>query len=561
MPQSSPFLTFSNTILWLKVVLSVATFVLLCFRARSTTRSGVSAASYPLWIRTTLGLAVLLSFAVFHNFGSFRGGTFVHYGDAYHYYIGAKYFKELGYYELYNATIVADSEQDNALAALPFYTDLKTYQNTPRETALRDLARIRSLFSEERWTGFKDDIAFFKKATGMPHSKGLTLLLMDHGYNASPASTVVLGTLANLVPAPQVQLLAGLDVLLVAAMIALVFRTYGFEMGALFAAYFFFNILSGHEFISGSLLRYDWLFYIVAAVCLLDKKRYAWSALFLTLSAMMRVFPALLFYGVAVAIVRNSKTGAVDKKHVQFVASAGVTALALFLLPAVAYGSAWQPWKDFYSKTQLHDSGVYVNHLGLRGVVLFEPSHLSLDSFVKTYKSAYTNDIVRHWQNIKEHELGKKRPVIVLASFLVLIGLAMIIWKRQEAESGSIILWPLFLVYTASYLSHYYYAFLCLFVLLFFRRSDPLRALVPLGLLLTLNVCALVTDYFRPSPIVFFTSVNIYLFLFLAAILGFELYTSVFGRAPTAAAASFPTSADPKRSVGGRRRRVRPRAK
>jgi len=315
-------------------------------------------------------------------------------------------------------------------------------------------------------------------------------------------------------------------------MIELVFRTFGFDMGALFSIYFFVNILNDHDYISGSLLRYDWLFYIVVAVCLLEKGRYASSSFFLTLSAMIKVFPAVLFYGIGVAMFRKvNATRTVDKKYIRFIITAGVTGLVLFLLPAVQLGSVVQPWKDFAEKTTLHDSGVYVNHLGLRGIVLFEPSHLSLDRFIETYKNSYTDDIVRHWQDVKEEEFKQKKPIIVCSSLLVLIGLTAIIWKRKESD-GKSVLWPLLLIYTMSYPSHYYYTFLCLFILLFFRRANSLSALVPVCLLLSFNICALVTDYFGPSPIVFFTWINIYLFICLSSILGFELYTSVLRKGP-----------------------------
>ena len=518
MNPSSPFLTLSNTVLWLKVALTAATLVLLYLRYRAWKESGGSPKASGLRTKLAIGFVVLFAFGVFHNLGTLRGGNFVHYAEMFHYYLGPKYFKELGYYELYNAVIAADTEQGNALANLPFYTDLRTYQNTQRATALRDVDRVKGLFSEARWSDFKADVAFFKKATGMPKSPGLFFLLMDHGYNASPISTFVLSVLTNLVPAYQMWLLAGIDVFLVIAMVAIVFSAFGFEMGALFSVYFFVNILSGHEYISGSLLRYDWLLYIVAAVCLLHKGRYASSAFFLTLSAMMRIFPAVLFYGVAVTIFRKVRTtGTLDKQSMRFIATAGVTALVLFLLPAVSFGSVVQPWKDFFSKTSLHDSGVYVNHIGLRGVVLFEPSHLSLESFAERYKSA---DIVRHWQDVKEHELRGKRPLIILASLFALACVTAVIWRRKEDESASVV-WPLLVVYTSSYLSHYYYAFLCLFVLLFFRQAS---GFVPLCSLLVMNLISLITDYCKPSPIVFFTSINIYLFLCLSAILVFALF-------------------------------------
>ena len=532
MTPSGPLLSSNSTILWLKVMITAASLVLLYFRYKNRNTSGVSPRAHPLLAKVVVVFAVLFSFAVFHNLGKPRSGTFVHYGEMFHYYLGSKYFDELGYFELYNAVIAADAEQDNALADLPFYTDLTSYQNARRETALEHADVVKATFSKERWDAFKDDVSFFKKATGMPRSRALFFLLMDHGYNASPVSTSVLGVLTNIVPVTQLWLLAALDVLLVATMIVLVFHAFGLEMGALFSVYFFVNILNDNGYISGSLLRYDWLFCIVVAVCLLEKRRYASSSVFLTVSAMLKIFPAVLFYGIGVSIVRKVKaTRTVDKESMRFVLAAGITGLALFLMPAVYLGSALQPWKEFSAKTALHNDGVYVNHLGLRGIVLFEPSHLSLNKFIETYSSGGTSDIVRHWQDVKEEEYQQKKPITAVCSLFVLICLTAIIWKRKESESEGV-LWPLLLIYTMSYPSHYYYAFLCLFVLLFFRQANSLSSFVPLCLLLVFNVVALVTDSFGPSPIVFYTLVNIYLFVCLASILGFALYVNVFRKTP-----------------------------
>jgi hypothetical protein len=554
--DQAPLLAVNDTILWLKVILSAATIILLYLRYRKGKTSAASPKTHSSGTTVAIGLAVVLSFGVFHNLGTMRAGTFVHYADMFHYYLGAKYFKELGYFELYNAVIIADAEQGNELARLPFYTDLRTYQNAPREKALEQTVRVKGVFSEERWVEFKDDVAYFKQATGGPSSPGVIFLLMDHGYNGSPISTFILGVIANIVPVAQLSLLASLDVLLVVAMGALVFRTFGFEMGSLFSVYFCINLLNPYDYISGAFLRYDWLFYIVVSVCLLERGRYASSAFFLTLSAMIRVFPAVLFYGMAVIIFKNVKaTRAVDKKYVRFVLAAGATATVLFFLPAATLGSALQPWKEFADNIAIHDSGVYVNHLGLRGVALFEPSHLSLDRFAEAFKSTQSDDIVRNWQDIKEAEYKQKKPAMLFASLLVLICLTTIIWKR-ESETESV-LWPLVLVYAASYPSHYYYAFLCLFVLLFFKRPNSLHALVPLCLLLALNIGTLVTDYCRPSPIVFYTLVNIYLFAFVILILGFELYVNARekGRLTTAAIVQRPAEAG---QDGGRRERRRP---
>jgi hypothetical protein len=556
--NQSPLLAVNGTILWLKVVLTAVTLILLYLRHRRGKAPGGSPKTYSPLTQALVIFAVLFSFAVFHNLGTFKGGRFVQVADMFHYYLGPKYFRELGYSDLYNAVIVADTEQGNQLARLPFYTDLRTYQNTQRERALEDASRIRNLFSDVRWNAFKDDVAFFKAATGMPRIPGLMFLLMDHGYNGSPVSTFILGAIANVVPVSQLELLALLDVLLVVAMGVLVFRTFGFELGALFSVYFCVNVLNPYDFISGCFLRYDWLFYAVVAVCQLERKRYGWSAFFLTLSAMIRIFPAVMFYGIAVIIFKNVRaTRVLDPKFKRFILTAGVTGAVLFVLPSVSLGSLLQPWQEFSEKIAFHDAGVYVNHLGLRGIALFEPSHLSLEGFVEAYKSDQTNDIVRHWQDVKEAEFREKKPAIVFASLLVLIALTAIIWKRESETEAA--LWPLMLVYTASYPAHYYYAFLCLFILLFFKRPSSLNALVPLGLLLALNVASLVSDYFGPSPIVFYTLVNIYLFVCFASILGFELYATVLGKLPLPAVASLEPpqelAADTKRRA--RKPRVR----
>jgi hypothetical protein len=104
-----------------------------------------------------------------------------------------------------------------------------------------------------------------------------------------------------------------------------------------------------------------------------------------------------------------------------------------------------------------------------------------------------------------------------------------------------------------SYLSHYYYAFLCLFILLFFRRTSPLGAFVPLCLLLVFNIVSLVTKYCEPSPIVLYTLINIYLFVCLSSVLGFELYTNVFGKRLVASVAGGHSRRESGRDVRRRR--------
>ena len=61
--------------------------------------------------RRTLGALASLAAIAYLNFFSFHGErTFVHYHDVAHYYLGSKYFRELGYANLYTAMLRAEAE-------------------------------------------------------------------------------------------------------------------------------------------------------------------------------------------------------------------------------------------------------------------------------------------------------------------------------------------------------------------------------------------------------------------------------------------------------------------
>src|SRR5216684_1784860 len=104
-------------------------------------------------------LAVLVGAVLsFPNFGvlhpthsGYRPGH-VHYYDAFHYFMGAKYLPELGYSGLYEATLVAGREL-GAFGAINYVRDLTTY--VPRSAATVAPDPIRSRFSRARWEMFK----------------------------------------------------------------------------------------------------------------------------------------------------------------------------------------------------------------------------------------------------------------------------------------------------------------------------------------------------------------------------------------------------------------------
>src|ERR1043166_6524145 len=111
--NQSPLLSVNNTILWLKEVLTAPTLVFLYFRYRRGKTADLPSKTPSFRAKALLVVAALFAFGVYHNLGNFRSGGFVHVSDMFNYYLNTKYFNEVGYSDLYDAVIVADTEQGN----------------------------------------------------------------------------------------------------------------------------------------------------------------------------------------------------------------------------------------------------------------------------------------------------------------------------------------------------------------------------------------------------------------------------------------------------------------
>jgi hypothetical protein len=102
-------------------------------------------------------LATLMVFA-WCNFAGMRGGgSIVHGWEQFHFYLGAKYQKEVGWFDLYKAALIADRESAQALGGLRTIRDIHTFELITVEEALADAPRVRAKFSDARWAEFKAD--------------------------------------------------------------------------------------------------------------------------------------------------------------------------------------------------------------------------------------------------------------------------------------------------------------------------------------------------------------------------------------------------------------------
>jgi len=310
--------------------------------------------------RVLLPLLIVVGALAYVNFGTFHSGLrchSVHYYDMYHYYIGGKYFTELGYGDLYLATVVADQDADRFFDGLDDFThvrDLRADRLIPWRSAMADSARVRQLFSEERWRDFKADIVAFQAR--MPRGDWEEALC-DYGFNPSPVWVLTGGLAARLVSIDSLVgfvALAWLDNLLMAAAFVLLGRAFGMRVAA-FAVFFFgLNFLHRYVHMSGSLLRLDWLALLIAGLALLKERRAVPAGICLGWATMLRAFPALFLVGIAVCgIARIYRGGAYINREMRTVLAAGATGLVLFAA-SLAVPPGWSGWTDFTGNIGYH---------------------------------------------------------------------------------------------------------------------------------------------------------------------------------------------------------------
>lgn len=181
---------------------------------------------------------VLVAIPLYYNFFYFHGlQIFVHRHDLGHYYLGAKYYDELGYQDLYTAMIRAEAETTGGHFLSPVARDLGTNKVVDIRHLLEKSGPVKARFTAERWQEFQADTAHLRKRLGPEYR----FFVGDHGFNPPPTWVLIARPLANLVaPGSNAGLLALalLDVCLLATAFCFVFWAFGGEAALLGVLHF-----------------------------------------------------------------------------------------------------------------------------------------------------------------------------------------------------------------------------------------------------------------------------------------------------------------------------------
>jgi hypothetical protein len=442
-----------------------------------------------------LGALSVVAVVVYLNFFSFHGGgTWVHYHDVAHYYLGSKYFRELGYSGLYTAMVRAEGEMYGNRFRAPEARDLSTGELVPVRSLLARSHPVRDRFTSERWTAFREDVALFRDALGPQYGA----VLVDHGFNPTPFWAVMGGSLANLVPAGSrtgVFLLTLLDPLLLAAAFAAVAWTFGLRTALLSLIYF--SIVFGATFgwTGGAFLRYVWLVAVVFAVCCLQRQWHGLAGAWLALAATLRVFPAVFLAGIvfkAAGTLLRERRFAPSHRSLFFAFGAATLFLVAVtgLLPQRL--GAWRLFREHMAR---HVESPATNLVGFTGVLEASSGDVTASA------TGSDADAARH-AAVYRLQLATLLPAVVL--------LVALISQRMDDLNASLLALPLLLA--GLNLASYYWVMLVLLTLV--NRDRPLRLVAIFGLELASYTLFLFEE--REGP--FFVYRSLLLFYLLAGL-------------------------------------------
>ena len=388
-----------------------------------------------VWVKGIAFALAAMSIGAYFRYGDFGYVNFYHRHEFFHYYLGSKYDRELGYERLYECVAVAqsDSGQTNEVRARKMM-DLRIDTIVPTQAVLSHPEECRDRFkSPERWEAFKADVKFFRNSANLQYWNDMQ---KDHGYNPPPVWTVMGHFWGMLHPATDgyLKFLALFDLMFLAGMFAVIYWAFGWRVFSVAAIFWGCQLPAEYFWTGGAFMRQDWLFFLVLSACLLRKHHWAWAGAAFAYSTLLRVFPGLLLAGMFVVFVshivkhwkRNRATysegglgaifGTLVKsmaRHHLRVAAGGLAATAIFVSLSIGV-AGWRSYPEFYHHIQVHNHTPLTNNMGLATVLA--QSYSGRMEFVRNEKHV---DAFDDWKQMRSERLHAFRPFHIVLLFAV----------------------------------------------------------------------------------------------------------------------------------------------
>lgn len=512
-----------------KAMIAIAGAICVFYEAQRAGARRPIAERWKKFLGVSLGVAAIVAY-----FNGFRFGYahYYHRWDQFHYYMGAKYFPEMGYDGLYKCALIAQdelgkvtytNEDTGKLVALDMSKEVrhpdKKIRNLGGDNLLMPAAEVldhpeicKPHFSPERWELFKADVQFFRTSSDKGYWEDMQ---KDHGYNPPPVWTIMGRFLAELHPASTryLQFLSGFDIAYLLGMFAGIYWAFGWRVFAVGAIFWGCQSSAPFYWTGGAFLRQDWLFFLVMSACLVRKRYYKLAGASMVYAGLLRIFPGLAVIGwltvAGIYLVRHKR---MERTHVQ-VLLGGVLAAAV-LLPVSLKVAGQDSYQQFYEHTlKVHDQTPLTNHMGLRVLVAHNPGTGVESGRMKYTKDTKLFDPFEVWKRMRNERYAKYRGV---AYAIVAASLAFFVYicRRIRSLWVALCLAQIFII-LLSQLTCYYYSFMIL--------SAPLTRLkrqieVPLFGLAALSQFLWMTFYWNDDKYTALTAISLVFCFYLLAV-------------------------------------------
>ncbi len=391
--------------------------------------------------------------------------------DLVHYYLNAKYFDQLGYYDLYPAAIYADFSNDG-----PYFKKMgnKYMAQNDAGHGFRGIDHAyergkfvaENNFTPEDWASFEHDTLVLQREIKGFNDKLWRQMIQDHGFNGTLPWTMVAEPLTHVVPVEWVKALCYIDFVLLIGATAVVGWAYG-SPAALWAWFFLMVSYSVRwPIITGAYLRYDWVAALLVGMSLIKKGHHFWAGVATAYSAVIRLFPAMWMYGPGAKGIVNLLQGDIKKKLV-------VLAGGFFLGAAVIQGASMavygaEPAQKHFENMLDHNSSEQLSsrRIGLALALPFRGE--MLPKFI---------------EDERKDTIESQKPLRygLALGFMAVFGFAL--RRADDDEAYAFGFLPFFLLTTASY--YYYVARITLMVL---HASDLKKDRNQIGLAMLVGI-------------------------------------------------------------------------
>jgi hypothetical protein len=437
------------------------------------------------YVLVGLGAFALLTYINFKPFS-----TQPHYWDMFHYYVGSKYFPELGYTRLYACVAKAESESDDpsirSEAQKRYITNLNSINSVVPANLYFDDAYCKARFSNERWNAFKSDVSFFHinvdKVKG--HKEWGTIQL-DRGYNGTPVWALVGGAISNITPLSDSTLrgIALIDVLFLFGGVFCLIWAFGLTTASFAVILGTASSIADWSWLRGSELRLDWLFIAIISVCAMKRKHYVLAGAALGYAATLRIFPAVFALGPFVALVFAIYRRQYGSMMIygRFFIGMAFSMSVLVVTATAVYGSG--AMKEFVSNSRIHSDRVIMNNVGLRRVLTFDSSTSIRKAQEQHLDKKYA---IEAWRT-STYEARKSVVPIYIA--IVTISLLLFIPAAISGEPWlALAMGTTFVPFMWPDLSNYYYLFLMVMATIFAVSWKVAYPLLGIGILMNIGL-------------------------------------------------------------------------